>query len=358
MSDHHNEHDQPDRRDDDALRRLLEDAVAGVQPNDRLHEIRRLTRPTPRRRWLPVVVASGLATASIVAAVVVTGLISGDEPTPAPLARPQPSPETSAMPVYFLSETQSGERLFREFQQLPVADEAGSITSALARLESRGGADDPDYSTPWPSNSFADVRVEDDRIVVVLGSQEAVDGPDGLSARTRELGVQQVVYTAEGVIGRSLPVAFEYDGEPTTTVLGIEVEESVERNRDYAVVTPISISDPAEGVVVEGDQFVARGLTTGLNSDVMWSVRPVSSGPLDPTLVPPHYGSTVGESFQADAVERDYLAWEAVIDVADLDPGTYLLVVRVRQDARSFPDRDGGAAVGHVFRDTRTFVIP
>ena len=110
------------------LSTLLHDAVADVEPADRLAEIREAVAPTPRRwGWY----AAGGGFLAVAAAVTAIALISqGTTPTtnddPGPLA----PPETRAVAVYYVGDTPQGPRLYREFHSLPER----SPESALAEL--------------------------------------------------------------------------------------------------------------------------------------------------------------------------------------------------------------------------------
>lgn len=344
--------DKRSNETDEALRRLLGDAVAHVRPHDRLGEIRRRTRRSASgpRRWLPVVAGAGVATAAVVGGGgVVLGQLGSEEPTP-PLARPAPSPETKATAVYFVDETANGLRLFREFQSLPIADEAGTITQALARVDPAGGPVDPDYDTVWPEGSFADATVEDTEVVVSLGSEEALERPPGASNRDAWIGIQQVVYTAEAAIGEALPVAFEYDGAPAERVLGLPVGALVDRDRQDDVVSPISISDPAEGIVADGEVLIARGTTTSLVDGVDWKFQ-TADGPGREVAAIVQSSHVTGRPVSSTSVDQGLLVWEARVDISYLAAGEYEFVATVRSLGHTSDDST-------LFRDTRTITIP
>ena len=348
--DHPVDPDDPIGPDGTALRRLLDEAVADVRPADRLGEIRRRTAQRRRsgRRWLPVVVGAGVATAAVVGGVAGLGSLSSG-PTDRDDA-PAASPGTQlvqATAVYFVGDTPDGPRLFREFQPLPAEAAVDAIDQALSRVDPTGGPADPDYRTLWPAGAFADVTVGSDRITVTLGSEEALDRPAGVSAREARLGVQQVVYTADAAVARTLPIAFEHDGAPARRVLGVEVEELIERDRQYDVLSPVNVSDPAEGTVVEGDVLRVRGTTTESVDSVTWQVE--TAGGTDDVQQGIGAGTFGGEVTETPA-ETGGMGWEADIDLTHLDPGEYRLVVTVRGTGQT-TDRPGR------YRDTRTFVV-
>ncbi|UMG92910.1 GerMN domain-containing protein [Nocardioides sp. TF02-7] len=346
----HHSH-QPDRPGDDPLRddrlqALLHDAVSGVAPRDGLAEVRRRTRRrTSSRRWAPAVLGAGAVAATVVAATfVVRGF--GD-------AAPEDEPSVAASPggedrfvagLYFLAGSATGDRLHREFQALPEGgDPAEQVLIALERLTAGHGPDDPDYRTLWPAGSFADVAVEDDRVVVALGTTAALEGGDGPGA----LGVQQAVYTAEAVLGEALPVAFEWQDQPAARVLGTPVGTLVERDRGYNVTAPVNISDPGEGAEVD-DVLVTRGTMAEYVSEVRWTVTaatgeraPVADG----VLVPGADGEAAG-----GAGTLGVSAWETEVDVAGLEPGDYVLTVATTTTGQT-------SDTPADYSDTRTFTV-
>lgn len=336
---------------DDALRRLLGDAVADVRPTDRLGEIRRRTRQRRggSRRWLPVVAGAGVATAAVVGGVVLLGQL-GNEESPGPAASPSPDMQLeTASAAYYVGDTPTGPRLFREFHALPAMTGAEAVEQALSQVEpSGGGPADPDYRTLWPEGSFAGAEVAGGRITVELAAADATARPAGISEREAWIGIQQVVYTADAAIGRSLPVAFEHDGAPAEEVLGVEVETLVERDRQYDVLSPVNISDPAEGRVVSGDWLVARGTTIEAPREVTWQVEQIV--PTDQSDASGIGGTAFGGVARAGVDGGDGSGWRARIDIRDLPPGDYLLVTEVRSTGQA---SDSPA----FYSDTRTFVV-
>lgn len=319
-------------REDRELRSLFEDAVSDVVPHDRLGEIRRATAKTAARkprRWGLVVLGAGTATAAVVGAAAVIsqlGLPDGDNDAAGGDRR-------TAVATYFIGETPVGDRLYREFQSVPGDDDpAALVLSALQRLESDAGPDDPDYRTTWPAGSFNDVTVGDDWIRVEL-TQAAVIGPRGSTAAERELGIQQAVHTAEAAVGSNLPVAFDRLGGPATEVLGVAVNPQVTRATDVAA--PVNITDPAEGRVVDG-RFTARGVVAAFPAEMPESLAwrllddngdPVTGGNLSVT-------------------DRK---WSTVITTDDLATGSYVLSVSVLLGSDESGDR--------VAVDTRTVTV-
>ena len=347
---------RPDDRDpaDRDLRALLHDAVADIEPADRLGEVRRRTRGrAPSRRWLPLLVGAGAVAATVVTAGVVIGALDDDSPTDdAPVAAgstsPTSEPSTAAAGIYFVGDTASGPRLYREFQTVgATSDPAQKVLLSLQRLTS--GPHDPDYTTLWPPRSFASVDVTDDRVVVDLGSPDALAAVAGGPAVGR-YGVQQAVYTAEAALkgtrpDTTLPVTFEYDGAPAPTVLGVKVGRLVQRDRGYDVTAPVNISDPGEHLPVDGVLSANGTLATNV-SFVDWRLE--------------RDGTTVlkGRAQPVDITGADARAtlgapgWKTGdIDVSALPPGDYVFVVTTEVEGQT------SDAPPAQFSDTRSITI-
>ena len=338
---------------DDDLRAAFHDAVADIEPRDRLADVRRRTRgrrTTRSRRWAPVLVGAGAVAATVVAATFVVGGLGDDDPDDqrpvagGPTSETSTVPTTSAAGLYFVADTTTGPRLFREFQAVtPTGDPAQKVLFALQRLAADLGPRDRDYRTLWPSDAFTAVEVDDDRIVVELGTEAALAPTD--PAGSAYLGVQQVVYTAEAALGDRLPVAFERDGQPVREVLGLRVGAQVGRDTSFAITAPVNITDPSEGLLVEDGDLSANGTMSTNVRRVEWTLS---------------FGGDVvdqGEATHLDIEGPDARAtlgapgWETgEIDLSGLAPGQYVFEVT-------------GLDVGQTsdtsseFSDTRTITV-
>ena len=288
------------------LSELLHDAVGGIEPEDRIDEIRERVA-SPSRAARPWWYAAGgvvLATAAAVTAFAVLGDDGGTEREHHHVAT---APETFLVPAYFLGDTPRGERLFRELDEVTGSD---ALQAALDRIERP--AADPDYRTPWTSTSFGEVMVMDGVIHVELRDADLGD----------DLAVQQVVRTLQGALQEPLPVRI---GEAT-----------YEARPELDVLSHVSISDPTEGAAYQG-ALVARGRAWSYEATVPWAIRDED-------------GTVVREG-SAQARTSDRMSpWEVRIDLAGLPAGFYTFAART-------DDPTGGAEGPGPDVDTRTIIV-
>lgn len=314
MNDH-----QPD---DDFLRDALEDAVADVEPVDRLTAIRTRTRTArrTRRSWY-VAGTAGLAAAAVVVAVAV--VTSGDDagtrpdvatsPTPTDTPTddsPVVDPPAETTPVYYVGPGSDGpdgrERaLYRYFE--PAGDPLELLMSTPS---------DPDYQTSWEPGSLQSFRVLEDRIVV-----------QGDPAGTDELAMQQLVYTLQAATNSRLPV------QVTNPFIDTE---PVDRADPLEVLSHVSISDPGERYAYSGS-FTARGVGNGYEGTI--GCRLVGDG-----------GQTAWSGVALAGAGEALEPWTLDVDLTGVAPGGYVLVC---QDE----DPTAGAEGIGAFTDDRTIVV-
>ncbi|WP_340540334.1 Gmad2 immunoglobulin-like domain-containing protein [Nocardioides sp. GXZ039] len=298
----------PDHLDD--LRALLGDAVADVEPTDRLAEIRSRTSAydSRRRGWYA---AGGVALATAAAITAFAVLSPGDSGSPHDPATSSTAPAvpTQAVGLYFIGDTPQGPRLFREFRQIPRFDPAGDILPALDALDH---ADDPDYRTAWPERSILSAQVDGGGVRVELGPNAPSD----------DLALQQLRATVAGVTGLQ-DITLDRDG--TTSAV----------EQDFADLSPVSISDPTEGRTVSGS-FTARGVANTFEGTVGWQIRDSAGDVVE------EYSATA----EGSGGERLY-PWETEVDVSDLTPGTYTFAAI----------EDSGDPEYRPIEDTRTIVV-
>jgi Immunoglobulin-like domain of bacterial spore germination/Sporulation and spore germination len=339
---------------DPQLAALLRDAVAGVDPSDRLGELRARTSAPARRR--PALLALGgavLATAAVVTGVAVAGdgLFPREQPgpadtpsatSPAPTAESDtPSPSASAPPVatrqvtvYYLGDTPAGVRLYRE--DVPTGAPDDGPTAQLELLTTAPA--DPDYRTLWPAGAFAGSSVEDDRITVELAEESLVDRPAETTEDEAAASLQQVVSTMQAYAQQELPVEFVVDGEPAARVLGIETTGPVAAAPLLDTLALVSIEAPAEGETVAG-RLQVSGAANSFEGTVPWTILDASDEPVDD-------GFFTAEGSMGSTL----FPFQGSIDVSSLAPGTYSLIVETS-------DPSGGAEGTGPFSDSRTVVI-
>jgi hypothetical protein len=243
-----------------------------------------------------------------------------------------------AIPVYYLGDTPAGPRLYREFQSGRADDQ---VTEA-ARRAVAGKPRDPDYRTGWPRGSqvvstdpwtdptgqevlFVDLRSD--------GTDLSVR-PAGMSAEEAELAVQQVVYSVQGASGRRVPVQITLGGELAPTVLGVPMDQPVDRIPDRLAL--VNITAPEQGQSVQGT-FKASGVANSFEANVPWELLDAD-------------GTSVLTGFAtAEGMGDRLYPWTTTIDVSVLIPGAYTFV------ARTDDPSDGG--VPGPTEDTKDFTI-
>lgn len=347
---------------DDALRRLLADAVDDVEPADGLATIRsrtheKVTPMTDRRPWLYAVTGAVVATAAVITAVALAGgtLTAGDgttpaagDPTPTVVEETSdaPSPDPTAgtdppggggtvvVPAYYLGEGPRGPVLFREFHTVPGASDTAALGAAR---EAVGGAPrDPDYRSAWPSGVTVESVAVDGDLVRVDLSQAPARGD--LSEREAELALQQLVHSVQGALQQRLPVRLTVDGRPVAEVLGVTTAEPLTAAPTLETLSHMSITAPEEGARVPA-RFTAEGVSNGFEANVLWQVTDA-----DGTVVAEGFGTAEGW------MEERLFPWSVQVDLSGMAPGEYTFLARTE-------DPSGGAEGGGPASDDRTIVV-
>jgi hypothetical protein len=368
--------------DDDQLRRLLSDAVADIEPHDRLAQIRDSVRSNPKvvpmsrqRSWIAVVgVAAAVAVIGGVA--FAAGALQGnnaDDPTP---VGPGPSrthsstpvtPPTSSVPttptssgttapagtkayaVYYVGDNPSGKPvLFREFHSgpdLPTADPGGNggdvlteaVQDALGTLPL-----DPDYRTPWRGLATLDYASYETTgagytLQIMLNGSNLADRPAGMSAAEAQAAVQQLVYTAQATIGKREPVVFTLQHQPPgtrPTLLGVDISQPIANASVLKTLSLMSISSPNEGAQVSGTLTVT-GANNGFEATVVvYLERNGKRFLMTPTMA-------------SGAYDDKLFPWTVRLDLSKVQPGEYTLVAQ----------NDNPSGKGSPAQDTRTLEV-
>lgn len=335
----------------DDLTPLFHETVADVQPTDRLTAIQQRIRRPARTRWYAVG-AAGLAVAAAVTAIAVATTQSvpraHDSGPVAPPSSVEPTPtldaDTVAAAAYYVGDTPSGPRLYREFRRVPKEDPLNAALALIAQVPT-----DPDYRTLWPAGSLVSSGFDgigDDGFISVKVADGGLSSPPaGMSADDARLAVQSVVYTLQAAVGGRARVEF-YDpgGRLLDSVLGVPAE----RDADFPGVRAFSnapaldtlslvqISVPDEGQEVSGS-FTANGAASSFEGTVPWELRNSDD-------------DVVLEGFAQGTMEDHLTPWATEeIDVSDLAPGSYTFVAMT-------DDPSGGEGDGPT-TDTRTVIV-
>jgi len=260
----------------------------------------------------------------------------GKTPKPSDESSPSESggtPATVAVPVYFVGRTPLGPRLFREFRSVEADNE---LEEAFALLTA-GDTLDPDYSTLLPEGSLTEIS-NDESILISLPDESWADRPAGMSSKEAKLAVQQIVYTAQGVLQKRVPVVFYVvdDTSQVSSVLGLDASGGFKAAPDVDVLALVNVTEPAQGSTV-ADTFTASGVANSFEATVPWEIRDAD-------------GKQVLDGFATAEGWMDKLyPWESPVDVSALAPGTYTFVAMT-------DDPSGGEGKGPT-EDTKTITV-
>ena len=237
---------------------------------------------------------------------------SSAEPTPdgegssAP-AEEEPA-EAGAVPVYYVGDSGSGPRLYREFRKV-----SGEPGLGAAEMAASGTPADPDYRSAFPAGGgFSSVAHEDGRIVVVVSDDSWTDRPPGMSDDDAQVALQSLVYTVQGALQSRDPVTVESAGG-ATTLFGIDTADGVANADQLEVLSLVNVTSPEQGAEVSGS-FTATGVASSFEATVPWEVRDSS----DAVVV---RGFATAEGWM-DAL----YPWETEVDLSGLAPGTYTFI--------------------------------
>jgi len=256
--------------------------------------------------------------------------------TPKPSDESSPSdsggtPDTVAVPVYFVGQTPVGPRLFREFRNVEADN---PLDEALALLGA-GDALDPDYSTLVSGQLRG--GSQDEIVSVELADESLAARPDGMSDKEAKLAVQQVVYTVQGVLQERIPVGFVLPGGGSTPLLGMETPSGgFEAGNQNNVLAFVNVTEPAQDSTV-ADTFTASGVANSFEATVPWEIRDAD-------------GKKVLDGFATAEGWGDKLyPWSAPVDVTSLAPGSYTFVAMT-------DDPSAGEGKGPT-EDTKTITV-
>lgn len=331
------------------VRHALHREAEQIRPDDGgLDRIReRIATPTRRRTWMMAGVV-GLATATAIAGAF---FVSGDllnrasdpdtavppaaestadptpsrspspspSPTPSPseTGRPAPAPRTEetpttppsvrmTVPVYYVGETTSGPRLFREFHA--VQSSAPKAVTALNEMLATEPLD-PDYRSPWaPGSRALSVDPSGGQITVDL-SREVLETQ--APRETADVMVQQLVYTVQAALqDAASPVQILVEGERVSDIAGAPTAEPLARADAADVQAMTWITEPFQSATVSRT-FEVKGVANAFEANVNWQLL--------------RNGEVVRENFATAAEGQTFSEYS--FRVRNVAPGDYTLKV-------------------------------
>lgn len=361
----------------DQIKDLLGEVADDVEPGDRLDGIRAAIATERRsgRGWWAVG-GAGLVAASVVTALALTtgGTPQGADPEPAAPAPASPTTTlTDAVPpttttstddparriddpeevrqfaegvraVYYLGDTPSGPRLYREFLLMDEHDTLSVAVAAAVGSTPDGRPlppDDPDYRVVWPAltSASAEMGSSGDVIDVSLGGDPERDlrSRGDLTPEEAQLAVEALVRTAQAALGDRLPIRFQLFGGPVDMLLGVPTSEPLTTGPDLDVLSHVSLSDPFEGQVVDNDEpFVVRGAANSFEGNVV-------------TRIQRWEGTAVVAELPTIAgwMEDRLFPFEVTFDLSDVPSGDYVVISRT----------DDPSGAGKFDTDTRRITV-
>ncbi len=263
---------------DSNLRRLLDDAVSDVHPEEGLDEIRARGRRPSAGRWLPLTLAAAVATMLVIGG---AAWLAGRQPSQdaaagpgAPAGEPSGQPSAAAgrtvqVPVYYVGTTAVGPRLFAETHE--VNDTTDTELQVAVQQALSSNPLDADYE-----NSFRSLGVtamaDDDGGQVTIDLSEPLPRPDGMNDEAAQMAVQSLVWTADAAVQGNGAVQFTVEGTQVDQVLGVDTSSPVRRGAADSTLATVSISTPTEGAEVP-TQFEVTGQAATFEANVVWELK-------------------------------------------------------------------------------------
>jgi len=187
-----------------------------------------------------------------------------------PTASPTPS-TLKAVPVYWVAESRSSFKLYREFRD--VSDVGGTIASAVAAM-TRLRPLDPDYSTPWRPASRVTVTQAGSALTVDLSRDALANTQVGSELAAR--AVQQLVYTATAaaqVAGTpATTVKVTVDGAPADAWGAVHLGDPTHRAPLAEVQAEAWVTTPQEGDSLPAGTVTFKGFGTSFEATFAWKV--------------------------------------------------------------------------------------
>lgn len=244
--------------------------------------------------------------------------------------------QQQAVPLYYVGDTPTGQRLYREFQTAVTASPVAEALDLLAATDPL----DPDYVSLVPPGTVAGAEVDDDAKVirVELPASSSWTQAGSLTPKQARLAAQSVIYTAQGAAQQRYPVEVVTEGSTTpTTLFGIPTDGGLKQAPPLRILSLVNVTNPLEGTQVSGS-FTADGVASSFEATVPWELR-------DPAGKVVRRGSAMAEGWMG----RLY-PWKVTVKLKGLAPGDYTFVAMT-------DDPSGGAEGPGAYEDTRHVVV-
>ena len=208
------------------------------------------------------------------------------DPTEEPEVPPSTHPRLAALPVYYpahIGDDLRMIRLYREWLNVDGVERDAPVEQRLeAALDSAMHATPPHtdgYLSFWSDVAVESLEVRPDGIRIVL------DGPGSTASDAEEarIAVQQLVWTAQAVVGQgNLPVRFAI-GDGSTSLLGyLPVSQAYARpvssDLYYEDLAPIWITFPTRYANLDGPDLTVTGEATVFEAAFQWELFDDTTG--------------------------------------------------------------------------------
>lgn len=259
----------------------------------------------------------------ITAAALLVAACTAGSPSPTPT----PSPAQQAVRLFWVADTGTDLRLFREDALTPRTDTPGA--TALQYLVSHAPVD-PDYASLWPADTVVNS-------VVITGSEAVVDLAAlrlNVGAAGEAMAIQQLLWTLLAAEPRVQSMRITVDGRTVESLAGhVDTTGAFRRPPSYEVVAQVWLLEPRQGSRRADSSITLSGMACTFEANVVWTIR---------------RGATVVKSGATTADNGACPTWSPwSVVVNGLDPGTYTA------EAAEYSAKDGSLVV----RDTKEFTV-
>jgi Immunoglobulin-like domain of bacterial spore germination len=282
------------------LRESLRRDADRISPRDKRTEILAMVYDTQvtqhTRRWvIPLAAAASVALIGAIAwgASTLGGQPAGQQAPVAPAASSSSAPSAAssssatsatsqvALAAYFVGASSgTGDRfgLYREFVKAAVpvaATPAQKAKAALAvAMNAQAFTNLEPYIQPWSGTSVKDVTMTPNLITITLSGS----GASGFTKEQTKLAVQELVWTAQAVVGQgTIPVKFMVtDGSSTLfgTYPTSQTYNRPAKDLQYQDLAPIWITTPDRGHVYKaGTSVVVTGESCAFEATTQWQLK-------------------------------------------------------------------------------------